>query len=156
MSEVRVRDLVFAYAGPPVLDGIDLDVASGSLTSLIGPSGCGKTTLLRLLAGFERPSAGQILLGDREVAGARFVPADRRRIGIVPQEGALFPHLRVADNVGFALPRRARDREARIAELLDLIGLAGYGDRYPRELSGGQQQRVALARALAPRPDVVL
>lgn len=156
MSAVHVQGVVFGYGGPPVLEGVDLVVAAGTLTSLIGPSGCGKTTLLRLLAGFERPARGRIVLGDREVAGARFVPADRRRIGIVPQEGALFPHLRVGDNIGFALPRRHPGRAARIAELLDLIGLRGYEERYPRELSGGQQQRVALARALAPRPEVVL
>jgi len=157
VSEVRAEGLRFSYGGPDVLDGVDLRVPSGSLTSLIGPSGCGKTTLLRLLAGFERPGAGRLLLGEREVAGPGvFVRADQRRIGVVPQEGALFPHLTLADNVGFGLPRRAPDRAARIAELVDLIGLTGLEHRYPRELSGGPQPRDALTRALAPRPELVL
>ena len=137
------------------VDGLDLVLRSGEIAALLGPSGCGKTTLLRLLAGFERPDAGSIALGGVVVAGGRgFTPPERRRIGMVFQDYALFPHLDVAANVGYALGRRP-DR-ARVAEVLDLVGLGGLGDRRPDELSGGQQQRVALARALAPTPQMIL
>ena len=124
---------------------------------MLGPSGCGKTTLLRLIAGFLDPDAGTISFGDRVVAGSgRTVPPQQRRVGYVPQEGALFPHLDVAANVGFGLPRAQR-RSARVEAMLDLVELpASYARRYPHELSGGQQQRVALARALTPNPSVVL
>jgi iron(III) transport system ATP-binding protein len=143
-------------ASTPVLTGIDLDIASGELTAILGPSGSGKTTLLRVIAGFERVDAGTVAIDGSIVDdGRRFTPPERRRIGYVPQEGALFPHLTVAGNIGFGLPRRART-PGRIAELLDLIGLAPLGRRYPHELSGGQQQRVALARALAINPKLVL
>jgi iron(III) transport system ATP-binding protein len=133
----------------------NLCVERGEFVALLGPSGCGKTTLLRLIAGFERPDAGEIAIEDRAVAGpGTFVPPERRRVGIVFQDYALFPHLTVADNIGFGLSRR--DRTGRILEMLRLVGLSGYERRYPHELSGGEQQRVALARALAPRPSVVL
>ena len=138
----------------PVLTGIDLDIPSGELTAILGPSGSGKTTLLRVLAGFERVDAGTVSIDGSIVDdGRRFTPPERRRIGYVPQEGALFPHLTVAKNIAFGLSRRDRGR---VADLLDLINLAGYGHRYPHELSGGQQQRVALARALAINPKLVL
>nr|BFE83101.1 hypothetical protein GCM10020093_057020 [Planobispora longispora] len=120
---------------------------------MLGPSGCGKTTLLRIVAGFEGLDGGSVRIGEREVAG---LPPERRGVGIVPQEAALFPHLSVARNVGFGLPRGSSGRTGRIEECLELVGLAGYGDRMPHQISGGQQQRVALARALAPRPGVVL
>jgi iron(III) transport system ATP-binding protein len=150
-----VRDLTKAYAGVPVLQGLDLSVPDGRLAAVLGPSGCGKTTLLRVLAGFERADQGEVSVGDRILsAPGVHVPPERRRVGIVPQEGALFPHMCVADNVGFALPRGQAG--GRVAELLDLVGLAGHERRMPHELSGGQQQRVALARALAPRPDLIL
>ena len=137
------------------VDGVDLVLRSGEIAALLGPSGCGKTTLLRLLAGFERPDAGSVTLGGELIAGAgRFVAPERRRIGMVFQDYALFPHLDVVGNVGYALGRRP-DR-ARVDEVLELVGLAGLGDRRPHELSGGQQQRVALARALAPTPQVIL
>ncbi|GEL24879.1 Fe(3+) ions import ATP-binding protein FbpC [Pseudonocardia sulfidoxydans NBRC 16205] len=140
------------------LDGVDLDVPGGAFVSVLGPSGSGKTTLLRCIAGFERPDAGTVTLRGRElVSPGRFVRAFERGIGIVPQEGALFPHLTVAQNIGFGLveaPRR--DRRARVGQLLELVGLAGLGGRRPDQLSGGQQQRVALARALAPEPALVL
>ena len=133
----------------------DLCVERGEFVALLGPSGCGKTTLLRLIAGFERPDAGEIAIEDRPVAGpGTFVPPERRRVGMVFQDYALFPHLTVSENVGFGV--RSGDRPARVVELLRLVGLAGYERRYPHELSGGEQQRVALARALAPRPSVVL
>jgi iron(III) transport system ATP-binding protein len=139
----------------PVLHGVDLEVPAGRLVAVLGPSGCGKTTLLRVVAGFERADAGRVVVGGREVVGpGTHVPPERRGVGVVPQDQALFPHLSVAGNVGYGV-RRA-ERTARVGELLELAGLVGLGDRMPHELSGGQQQRVALARALAPRPGVVL
>jgi iron(III) transport system ATP-binding protein len=125
------------------------------MLALLGPSGCGKTTLLRLIAGFERPDAGTISIGGTTVAGPQaFVAPEKRRIGMVFQDYALFPHLSVAENVRFGLPRDAPAE--RVQMLLALVDLCGCGDRYPHALSGGQQQRVALARALAPGPDVIL
>lgn len=145
------------FGATEVLRGVDLDVRAGSLVALLGPSGCGKTTLLRTIAGLERPRAGRIDVGGRALcAPDTFVPAERRHIGMVFQEPALFPHLSVARNVGYGLSRRLPDRRERIEEALALVGLAGYGERMPPTLSGGQAQRVALARALAPRPGVVL
>jgi iron(III) transport system ATP-binding protein len=156
MSELVVRALRKGFGGTPVLRGVDLTVPEGTLAAVLGPSGCGKTTLLRVVAGFEPADAGQVLVGGREVCGpGRQLPPERRRIGVVPQEGALFPHLSAAANVAFGLPR-GRGRDARAAEMLELVGLAGFGARMPHELSGGQQQRVALARALAPEPALVL
>jgi iron(III) transport system ATP-binding protein len=158
MSSLTVKDLTKAFGTTPVLTGVDLHVPSGSFTALLGPSGCGKTTLLRLIAGFEEPDSGSIVVGDRVVAGAgRSVPARRRGIGFVPQEGGLFPHLTVAANITFGLPRRQRRDAGRIRDLLQLVGLdAELADRSPHQISGGQQQRVALARALAPEPSLVL
>jgi iron(III) transport system ATP-binding protein len=158
MSSLTVQDVTKSFGATPVLTGIDLHVPSRSLTALLGPSGCGKTTLLRLIAGFEDPDTGRIAVGDRTVTGAgRGVPARRRGIGFVPQEGGLFPHLTVAANVGFGLPRRERRDRGRVRDLLALVGLdAALAERHPHQLSGGQQQRVALARALAPRPSLVL
>jgi iron(III) transport system ATP-binding protein len=155
---LRVAGIRKAYGAVEVLHGIDLAVPAGSLTAVLGRSGCGKTTLLRLIAGFDRPDAGTITIDGHEVATAeRAVPPEDRRIGYVTQDGNLFPHLTVAGNIAFGLPRRARRASPRVAELLDLVGLGhGYGGRYPHELSGGQQQRVALARALAPGPGLVL
>jgi iron(III) transport system ATP-binding protein len=137
------------------VDEADLCVERGELVALLGPSGCGKTTLLRLIAGFEHPDAGEVRLEDVPVAGAGvWVPPERRRVGMVFQDYALFPHLTVRENVGFGVGRRERAR--RVTEALGLVGLDGLGERYPHELSGGQQQRVALARALAPKPTLVL
>ncbi len=137
------------------VEDAQLCVERGEFVALLGPSGCGKTTLLRLIAGFEAPDGGEIRVADRTVAAGRtWVPPERRRVGMVFQDYALFPHLTVAENVGFGVARR--DRVGRVAEALALVGLEGYGRRYPHELSGGQQQRVALARALAPRPELVL
>jgi iron(III) transport system ATP-binding protein len=157
MRQLAVTGLHKAFGSHPVLTGLDLDVPAGSFTAILGPSGSGKTTLLRLLAGFERADAGSIAIGDRVVdgPGTGYVPPERRQIGYVPQEGALFPHLSIAANVGFGLPARER-RGPRTDELLAAVGLTGLGGRYPHQLSGGQQQRVALARALAIRPEVVL
>ncbi|HEY0487825.1 MAG TPA: ABC transporter ATP-binding protein [Mycobacteriales bacterium] len=158
MTALTVRGVTKAYGPVPVLQGIDLHVPAESLTAVLGPSGCGKTTLLRLIAGFDTPDAGSIEFGSEVVAGGgRSVPARQRRVGYVPQEGALFPHLSVADNITFGLSRRDRRDRARVAGLLELVGLDdSVTSRMPHQLSGGQQQRVAVARALAPRPSVVL
>ncbi len=158
MSTLEVSGLRLGYGEKDVLAGVDLVVPAGSVAAVLGPSGCGKTTLLRAVAGFERPSAGTVRLSGRTVVdGTTFVPAERRRVGLVPQEGALFPHLDVAANVAFGVRRTGRrERAVRVEEMLDLVGLAGLGRRMPSQLSGGQQQRVALARALAPRPEIVL
>lgn len=137
---------------------VALEVPAGAFASVLGPSGSGKTTLLRCIAGFERPDAGVITIHDREVVSARtFVRPFDRGVGVVPQEGALFPHLSVAQNIGFGLVGAGRhQRRERVAELLELVGLPGLGQRRPDQLSGGEQQRVALARALAPEPHLIL
>jgi iron(III) transport system ATP-binding protein len=156
MSKLTVTDLWKGYAGQPVLKGVDLDVPAGSLTAVLGLSGCGKTTLLRAIAGFERAERGQVSLGSRVLDdGHTYVAPERRGIGYVPQEGALFPHLTVQKNVGFGLSREERKGGA-VGDLLEMVGLASLADRYPHQLSGGEQQRVALARALARRPEVLL
>jgi iron(III) transport system ATP-binding protein len=146
------------YGAVAVLGGIDLSVAAGSRTAIVGPSGSGKTTLLRIIAGFEAPDTGRVTLGGQLMAdGPDAVPAHRRGIGFVPQDGALFPHLTVEGNVGFGLARNAPQRAERIAELMDMVALdTAMLTRRPHELSGGQQQRVALARALAQRPRLML
>ncbi|MFE0652498.1 ABC transporter ATP-binding protein [Streptomyces sp. NPDC059534] len=159
MNDLQVSGVVKSYGpGATVLDGLDLTVPGGHLAAVLGPSGCGKTTLLRVIAGFLRTDAGTVTVAGRTLAGPGVhIPPERRRIGIVPQEGALFPHLSVARNVAFGLTGSERGARAkRVDEMLDLVGLGGYGDRMPHELSGGQQQRVALARALAPEPHLVL
>ncbi|MPZ63079.1 MAG: ATP-binding cassette domain-containing protein [Propionibacteriales bacterium] len=157
MTALTIRGLTKGYHGHAVLCGIDLDVPGG-LTSVLGPSGCGKTTLLRLVAGFLEPDSGTIEFDGRIVAGpGRSLPPRDRRVGYVPQEGALFPHLDVAANVTFGLARSERRTSTKLQEMLDLVELpSAVSTRYPHELSGGQQQRVALARALAPGPAVVL
>jgi iron(III) transport system ATP-binding protein len=134
-----------------------LEVTAGQFMALLGPSGCGKTTLLRLIAGFEPIDGGQITIGGRLVASERGsgVPPEQRRVGMVFQDYALFPHLSVAANIAYGLQRNA-ERQARVQEMLALVGLSGLGERMPHQLSGGQQQRVALARALAPRPALLL
>lgn len=158
MTQLRLSGITKSFAGTRVLHGVDLDIASMSLTAILGPSGCGKTTMLRLIAGFLDPDAGRISFDDRVMFdGSRSVPPQRRRVGYVPQEGALFPHLDVAANIGFGLPRAGRRDRRAVDELLELVGLpASMRSRKPHELSGGQQQRIALARALAPEPSVVL
>ena len=143
------------FDGTVAVDEARLCADAGELVALLGPSGCGKTTLLRLIAGFERPDRGEIRLADVPVADdGVWVPPERRGVGMVFQDYALFPHLTVAENVGFGVGRRGR--AARVSELLCLVGLDRLGGRFPHELSGGQQQRVALARALAPSPSTVL
>ncbi|SDU78579.1 ABC transporter ATP-binding protein [Jiangella alkaliphila] len=148
--------LVAGYRNGPVLHDVSLTVADRELLTVLGTSGSGKTTLLRTVAGLHRPDSGRITLNGRDVTRER---PERRRIGLVPQEGALFGHLTVAQNVGFGLRGTSwpvRSRPGRVRELLELTGLEDLPDRMPHELSGGQRQRVALARALAPEPEVVL
>lgn len=159
MSDLRIRGLVKRYGNVVALGGVDLDVAAGSRTAVVGASGSGKSTLLRLVAGFEAPDEGTIAFGDELLAkGPRIIPAHKRGIGIVSQDGALFPHLDIADNIGFGLPKElSGSRDQRIGELLDAVELSrSLASRRPHQLSGGQQQRVALARALACRPRLML
>jgi iron(III) transport system ATP-binding protein len=156
VTRVVVSGLQKSFGGRVVLDGLDLEVPEGSLTAVLGPSGSGKTTLLRILAGFERAGSGSVRLGEVLVEGGRtHVPPEDRRIGYVPQDGALFPHLDAAGNVAFGLSRQER-KSPRAGQLLALVGLEGSGHLYPHQLSGGMQQRVALARALATQPALVL
>ncbi len=153
MSDALAVDgLTVRFGSTRALDDVRLTVPTGSLTALLGPSGCGKTTLLRVVAGFCTPDAGSVVIAGRPVDG---LAPERRGVGVVPQDGSLFPHLDVTANIAFGLSRTAR-RGGRAEELLELLGLTGLGRRMPHELSGGQQQRVALARALAPRPALVL
>ena len=156
MTGLIVEGLWQRRGATPVLRGVDLTIPHGAIVALLGPSGCGKTSLLRLIAGFEPADEGRITLDDQVLeAPGRHVPAERRRIGYVPQDGTLFPHLTVEANVGFGLGRAER-RRGDVAAALALTGLTGLERRWPHQLSGGQQQRTALARALAPRPGLVL
>ncbi|MER5545123.1 ABC transporter ATP-binding protein [Streptomyces sp. NPDC001118] len=153
---IRFDSVTVAYDRNIVLDSLDLTVEPGEVMALLGPSGSGKTTALRAVAGFVRPASGRVLLGGRDVTD---LPPYRRGIGMVVQSYALFPHLRVDENVAFGLRARKTAKSEirqRVAEALEMTGMAGYARRHPRELSGGQQQRVAIARALAIRPDVLL
>ena len=151
-----IEGLHLAFGDRPVLSDLSLTVPARSLTAVLGSSGSGKTTLLRVIAGFERPAAGWVRLAGQVIEGPdRHPPPEKRRLGYVPQDGALFPHLTVAGNVGYGLSRLER-RSSRVDHLLELVGLENLRRRYPHQLSGGQQQRVALARALALSPSVVL
>lgn len=152
----------FKNSPAPAVANVTLALQQGDLLGLLGPSGCGKTTLLRIVAGFEQPQFGLVELAGRPVAGGGYwVPPERRDTGMVFQDYALFPHLTVAENVGFGLkqsgvPNKKIILKKRIQEAIALVGLSGLEKRYPHELSGGQQQRVALARALAPQPSLIL
>jgi iron(III) transport system ATP-binding protein len=157
-ARLTLEDVSRRYGEVLALDGVSIDISPSEVLCLLGPSGCGKSTLLRVAAGIERPSSGRILLDGQEVAGPdNFVPPEKRGIGLMFQDFALFPHLSLLDNVAFGLKSLTRSeakREARAA--LERVGLAHYADEYPHILSGGEQQRVALARAIAPRPSVLL
>ncbi|WP_436347738.1 ABC transporter ATP-binding protein [Natronorubrum sp. FCH18a] len=146
------------YGTEAVIPDLSLSVRDGEILTLLGPSGCGKTTTLRLIAGLERPNEGHIRLRDDDVVGnGRFVPPEERGVGVVFQEFALFPHLTARENVAFGLQEwDDEERDLRVDELLELVGLEEQGDSYPEELSGGQQQRIALARSLAPEPEMLL
>jgi iron(III) transport system ATP-binding protein len=158
MAELVLDSVSQAYGPRKVIADLSFTLPEGAIGCLLGPSGCGKTTALRAIAGFEPIQAGEIRIGGDAVSRAGWMlAAEKRRIGMVFQDYALFPHLTVADNVGFGLRGESRtSRAARTAELLDLVGLAGHARQFPHQLSGGQQQRVALARALAPRPRLIL
>ncbi|NYE95922.1 iron(III) transport system ATP-binding protein [Psychromicrobium silvestre] len=154
-AQLQVQNVSKSFGSQRVVQDVSLNAQRGSITAIIGPSGSGKTTLLRMIAGFEVPDAGRVLLGGKDLtSGAKPVPAHRRKVGYVPQDGALFPHLSVAKNIAFGLKGRQSDR---VAELLEVVSLpTSFAKRHPDELSGGQQQRVALARALAREPDLML
>ena len=148
--------LVKRFGAVAAVDGLDLSIPKGQILALLGPSGCGKTTVLRLIAGFEEPDDGIISIGGQTVNGTNGnTPPERRRVGMVFQEGALFPHLSVEQNIAYGLPK-GQKRDGRVSEVLELIGLTAERHRMPHELSGGQQQRVALGRALAPQPEILL
>jgi iron(III) transport system ATP-binding protein len=157
-QSVVIRGVTKSFGAAAVLRDVSVQVAEGRMLALLGPSGCGKTTLLRIVAGLEIPDRGEVLVGGKVLTGGgHWVPPERRRVGMVFQDWALFPHLDVGANVAYGLPRLRRDERARrVNESLDMVGLSGLDRRAPGTLSGGQQQRVALARAIAPRPDVLL
>jgi len=160
MSLLHVEDLFLRFRGQarPAVDGLSFSAERGEIFALLGPSGSGKTSTLRMIAGFERPERGRIILDGRKIEGdGEYVPPERRNVGFVFQEFALFPHLTVMENVTFGLRGIPKEeRAARAMEILERAQLAEHAGRYPRQLSGGQQQRVALARAMAPRPHVIL
>lgn len=152
---ISLDGVTVRYGDVAAIEGFTLEIDEGSLVALVGPSGCGKTTALRAIAGFEQPTAGTITIRGELVSGRRaMVAPEHRNVGMVFQEYALFPHISVAENVGYGV--RGSDRVRRVEEVLQLVGLGAHGNRFPHELSGGEQQRVALARALAPEPEVVL
>jgi iron(III) transport system ATP-binding protein len=158
MSFLAIRNLVKRFGPVAALDDVSLDIREGSRTAIVGPSGSGKSTLLRIVAGFDTSDSGSIALDDQMLVEGRLaLPAHKRGVGIVSQDGSLFPHLSISDNIGFGLDRRLPDRQARIRELMEVIELdPAMLERRPHQLSGGQQQRVALARALARRPKLML
>jgi ABC-type Fe3+/spermidine/putrescine transport system ATPase subunit len=155
-AAVRIESVQKRFGDHPVLHGIDMEIAAGEFVSLLGPSGCGKTTLLRIIAGFEHPTTGRVVVGDQDVTG---MPPHKRPTNLVFQRGALFPHMTVAENIGYSLKLKGWPKDrigARVEELLRLVKLDGLGGRGSTQLSGGQIQRAALARALAPSPAVLL
>ncbi len=155
--EVKEVSKAFGASSPPVVGPISFEVRPGEMLVIVGPSGCGKTTLLRLIAGLERPDSGAIVLHGRTVTGARaWVPPEERNVGMVFQDFSLFPHLTVGQNVSFGLNPFSETETRHADELVGMLGLAGLLDRYPHQLSGGEQQRVAVARALAQQPEVIL
>lgn len=156
-ARLEIRDLRRSFGGQDVVRNVSLSLRAGQVTGLLGPSGCGKSTTLRIIAGVDRQDAGEVWIDGKMVAGPGvFVPPEKRHIGLMFQDFALFPHLSVAENVAFGLTGTRTEKRLRVRELLDKVGLAKFIDKYPHELSGGEQQRVALARALAPRPSIML
>ena len=157
-ASLRLEHVERRYGNGWALRGVSLDMAPGEIVCLLGPSGCGKTTLLRIVSGIEKPTGGRVLINDREMAGpSRFVPPEQRNVGLMFQDFALFPHLRIIDNVAFGLKPLGREEARREAfAVLERVGMGRYAEDYPHILSGGEQQRVALARALVPRPAVML
>jgi len=157
-AHLVLQDIAIRYANKTIVENISFALEEGEIGCLLGPSGCGKTTLLRTIAGFERPTHGKITLRGNEVASpSLLVPPEKRRVGMVFQDYALFPHLTIEQNIAFGLNKQSkREQQQRVDALLTLIGLPHTKKRYPHQLSGGQQQRIALARALAPKPDILL
>ena len=154
---LEVQDLTRAFGGRPVVQGVSFQVAAGQVMCLLGPSGCGKSTTLRMIAGVERPDAGVVRIDGQEVAGPGLtLPPERRGVGLMFQDFALFPHLTVAGNVAFGLSGDKAARARRVDELLERVNLTGFGPKHPHQLSGGEQQRVAVARALANAPSLLL
>ncbi len=155
---LQLKQVSISYADHAVIQQVDVLLEEGQIGCLLGSSGCGKTTLLRAIAGFERPLRGEIILRNKTVySDTHYIPPEKRNIGMVFQDFALFPHLNVARNIAFGLLKETKtQKRQRVTELLNLIGLPGAADKYPHQLSGGQQQRIALARAMAPRPDLLL
>jgi len=157
-SLLSIDNIECRYRGIAVVHNLSFDVPKGSIVGLLGPSGCGKTTVLRAIAGFEPLHHGEIRLADKTVSSSSYTLApEKRKLGMVFQDYALFPHLNITDNICFGLKNLSADEKSRVAlESLELVGMSGMGNRFPHELSGGQQQRVALARALAPQPEIIL
>jgi iron(III) transport system ATP-binding protein len=156
VTSVQLNGITAGYGGAPVLTELDLSVISGEFIAILGSSGSGKTTLLRVIAGFLKPISGTVAFGHHIVSSSKvWVPPEKRKVGIVPQEGALFPHLDVIGNIAFGV-KKSPHAETRVLEVLEMVGMSDYAKARPQELSGGQQQRIALARALAPRPEVLL
>ena len=155
---LEVKNIECQYRDHIAVHDVSLHINDGNLLCLLGPSGCGKTTVLRAVAGFELVTRGEIYLRDKLVSSANYtMPPENRKIGMVFQDYALFPHMNVHDNIGFGLRElKSSERNQRVREMLEVVDLSSYGDRYIHELSGGQQQRIALARALAPKPDLIL
>ncbi|MBR5486481.1 MAG: ABC transporter ATP-binding protein, partial [Phascolarctobacterium sp.] len=162
MSEVRIEHVFKRFGGVTAVNDFNLTVKDGEFVSILGPSGCGKTTTLRMIAGFERATEGEIYIGENCVSSSdkgTFAPPEKRDIGMVFQSYAVWPHMTVAENVGYPLKIQKVDKETRakrVQEMLELVHLGEYGERYPHQLSGGQQQRVALARALVAQPGLLL
>ena len=154
---LEVQNIIRRFGGRTVVDDVSFQIGAGQVTCLLGPSGCGKSTTLRIIAGVDMQDAGRLFVDGALICDTVFrVPPERRQIGMMFQDFALFPHLSVAENVAFGLSRRDPDRARRVDELLERVALTGFGPKYPHQLSGGEQQRVALARALAPRPRIML
>lgn len=158
MTIIELRNITKSYGKTPAVTDLSFKIEEGEIFAILGPSGCGKTTTLRLIAGFERPDDGELILGERIVASrSTFIPPEKRNVGMVFQDYALFPHITVKENISFGLKDLdEKEKETIVEDMLDFVGLTGLGDRYPHNLSGGQQQRVALARALAPCPIMIL
>jgi iron(III) transport system ATP-binding protein len=157
VSAIELRGVRACYGSHVALHGVDLEVPDGGLTAVLGPSGCGKTTMIRVIAGFHRASAGTVLIGGTTVdGGGTFVRPEKRKVGVVPQDVSLFPNLDVAGNVGYGIRRWARFDRQRVAQMLELVGLPDAGSLRVHQLSGGQQQRIAVARSLAPDPVAVM
>jgi len=157
MAVIELKNITRYYGSSTAVDNVSFKVEKGEIFAILGPSGCGKTTMLRLIAGFEKPNSGEIRIDKKIVAGTdRYIPPERRHVGMVFQDYAIFPHLNMEENIAYGLNMPNEQKEGVVEDMLRFVGLEGFSKRYPHQLSGGQQQRVALARALAPGPVVIL